>query len=98
MNLSRFAQWPHVFVQGNFVCVEAHPDLGGSLMVLAIKEGLLSWPDYCKALHVIDPDAENALDNVQPHSAVHAAVAEVIRSDMHAQYNVLLTVLPLGSW
>ena len=68
-------------MQGTFLCAEANPDLGESLMVLAIKEGLLTWPDYCKA---IDPDAKTALENVQPHSAVRAAMAEVIHNDMHA--------------
>ena len=45
-----FAERHSTSVQGSFLCAEAHPDLGGSLLVLAISESLLPWEDYCKAL------------------------------------------------
>lgn len=69
-----------VSVQGSFLCTEAHPDLGGSLVVLAISESLLPWEDYCKALpSSAVPDDMHAADtsNCCTHPAVHAAAMKV---------------------
>lgn len=68
-------------MQGAFLCAEAHPDLGGSLLVVAVSESLLSWDDYCKALpstalpdDLDDADANNCFE----HPAVHAATMKVL--------------------
>ncbi|KAL3162268.1 hypothetical protein ABBQ32_009960 [Trebouxia sp. C0010 RCD-2024] len=66
--------------KGSFLCTEAHPDLGGSLVVLAISESLLPWEDYCKALpSSAVPDDMHAADtsNCCTHPAVHAAAMKV---------------------
>lgn len=63
-----------VSVQGSFLCAEAHPDLGGLLLVLAISESLFTWDDYCKEL----PATVNAAtENYRVHPAVHAATQKV---------------------
>ena len=66
--------------QGSFLCAEAHPDLGGSLLVLAVSESLLTWDDYCKALPSAassDDDQDAATTDYCVHPAVHAATLKV---------------------
>lgn len=77
---------PPLSMQGSFLCAEAHPDLGGSLVVLAISESLLPWEDYCKALpSSAVPDDEHAADtsNCCAHPAVHAAAMKVLLTCKH---------------
>lgn len=75
-----------IFVQGSFLCAEAHPDLGGSLLVLAISESLLTWDDYCKELPATAPADDNidaATENYHVHPAVHAATQKVMHTYIH---------------
>ena len=70
------------YVQGSFLCAEAHPDLGDLLLVLSISESLLTWDDYCKALPATAPADDNndaATNNHRVHPAVLAATQEVLQ-------------------
>ena len=77
-----------ISVQGSFLCAEAHPDLGGSLLVLAISDSLLTWDDYCKALPATAPtddDNDAATSNYCVHPAVHAATQKVMHTRIPKQ-------------
>lgn len=83
-------------MQGAFLCTEAHPNLGGNLLVLALSESLLSWADYCKALPLAaaliddaDSDDEHVSAESHVHPAVYAALAKV-NLHLHMQNKVML--------